>query len=236
VTGAVYDRIGRGYARYRRPDPRIAARIDAAVGDARSVLNVGAGTGSYEPDGAVAVEPSRTMIDQRMTTNVVMQGVVEALPFADDTFEVAMAVITIHHWPDLETGLAELRRVARRQVIVTFDPIVHHEHWLIDDYVPEIADLAALPPIEVLGGTSVETVEVPHDCTDGFLVAYWRRPEIVLDKLARAATSGLSLVDPAIVGPAMERLASDLRSGEWARRYGHLLDLETLDVGLRIVS
>ena len=236
MTGAVYDRIGRGYARYRRPDPRIAARIDAAVGDARSVLNVGAGTGSYEPDGAVAVEPSRTMIDQRTTTNVVMQGVAEALPFADDTFDVAMAVITIHHWPDLHTGLAELRRVARRQVIVTFDPIVHHEHWLIDDYVPEIADLAALPPIEVLGGTSVETVEVPHDCTDGFLVAYWRRPEIVLDKLARAATSGLSLVDPAIVGPAMERLASDLRSGEWARRYGHLLDLETLDVGLRIVS
>lgn len=236
MTPAVYDRIGRGYAQYRRPDTRIAARIDAALGGARRVVNVGAGTGSYEPAGAVAVEPSRTMIDQRTTTNVVVQGVAEALPFDDDAFDVALAVITVHHWPDLQAGLAELRRVARRQVIVTFDPVVHHEHWLIDDYVPEIADLAALPPIDALGCSSVEIVEVPHDCTDGFLVAYWRRPEVVLDKLARAATSGLSLVDPGIVEPAMERLASDLRSGEWARRYGHLLALDTHDVGLRILS
>lgn len=220
MTPAVYDRIGRGYAQYRRPDPRIAARIDAALGGARRVVNVGAGTGSYEPAGAVAVEPSRTMIDQRTTTNVVVQGVAEALPFDDDAFDVALAVITVHHWPDLQAGLAELRRVARRQVIVTFDPVVHHEHWLIESF----------------GMSDVEVVEVPWDCTDGFLVAYWRLPERILDTMARAATSGLSLIDPAVVTPAMDRLASDLRSGEWARRYGHLLALDTHDVGLRILS
>ena len=129
-----------------------------------------------------------------------------------------------------------MRRVSRRQVIVTFDPVVHHEHWLIDDYVPEVAELAALPPIESLGTTHAEVVEVPWDCTDGFLVAYWRLPERILDTMVRAATSGLSLIDPAIVTQAMDRLAADLRSGEWARRYGHLLDLETHDVGLRILS
>ena len=122
MTEAVYDRIGKGYASYRRPDQRIAARIDAAIGDALAVLNVGAGTGSYEPEGAIAFEPSRTMIEQRTTSNAVVQGVAEALPFADGTFDVAMAVITIHHWPDLQAGLAELRRVSSRQVIVTFDP------------------------------------------------------------------------------------------------------------------
>ncbi|MEN3271670.1 MAG: hypothetical protein V7636_431 [Actinomycetota bacterium] len=128
MSPAIYDRIGRGYARYRQPDPRIASRINAALEGARSIVNVGAGTGSYEPDGAVAVEPSRTMIEQRTTTNVVVQGVAESLPFDDDTFDAALAVITIHHWPDLQAGLAELRRVAARQVIVTFDPVVHHEH------------------------------------------------------------------------------------------------------------
>jgi ubiquinone/menaquinone biosynthesis C-methylase UbiE len=233
---AVYDRIGKNYASYRRADPRIEARIAAAIGDTRSVLNVGAGAGSYEPDGAVAVEPSRTMIDQRTSANVVVQAVAEQLPFADGAFDVALAVITIHHWPDLQAGLAELRRVAQRQVIVTFDPVVHHDHWLVRDYVPAVAELAALPPIESLGTTHAEVVEVPWDCTDGFLVAYWRLPERILDTMVRAATSGLSLIDPEVVTPAMERLADDLRSGEWARRYGHLLELETHDVGLRICS
>lgn len=236
MSTALYDRIGKGYAKFRRAEPRIANRIEHALGDARTVVNIGAGTGSYEPDGAIAVEPARTMIDQRVTGNTVVQGVAEALPFADDTFDVALAVITIHHWPDLQAGLAELRRVARRQVIVTFDPVVHHDHWLIADYVPEVADLAALPPIDSLGGSSSEIIEVPWDCTDGFLVAYWRQPEVVLDKLVRAATSGLSLIEPRIVDAAMVRLADDLRSGEWTRRYGHLLERETLDVGLRIVT
>jgi SAM-dependent methyltransferase len=235
VPEAVYDRIGHGYSTYRRADARIAARIHAVVGGGR-VLNVGAGAGSYEPDGAVAVEPSRTMIAQRTTENVVVQAVAERLPFADGAFDVAVAVITIHHWPDLQAGLAELRRVAERQVIVTFDPVVHHEHWLVNDYVPEVAELAALPPLDAIGLRNVEVVEVPWDCTDGFLVAYWRLPDKVLDKLRRAATSGLSLVDPVIVDAAMDRLAADLRSGEWARRHGYLLERESHDVGLRILS
>ena len=196
----------------------------------------GAGTGSYEPSGAIAIEPSRTMIDQRTNGNVVVQGVAEALPFDDGAFDAAMAVITIHHWPDLQAGLAELRRVARRPVVVTFDPVAHHEHWLIYEYVPEIADLAALPPIEALGFERCEVLEVPWDCTDRFLVACWRQPAQILDTLARAATSGLSLVDPVVVDAAMQRLADDLASGAWARRHGHLLAKESHDVGLRILS
>lgn len=227
----VYDRIGGGYGRYRRPDPRLAARIAATVG-AGSVLNVGAGTGSYEPPGAIAVEPSRTMIDQRTNGNVVVQAVAEALPFGDRSFDVALAVSTVHHWPDLDGGLAELRRVARRMVIVTFDPAVHDRHWIFD-YMPS---LGALPPIDALGLTRVEVVEVPHDCTDQFLVAPWRRPEAYLDGAAHAGMSGLAMLPPDVAADAMERLAADLRSGEWARRYGHLLALDTHDVGLRILS
>lgn len=235
MSEAVYDRIGNGYARYRCPDPRIAARIDAAIGDATSVVNVGAGTGSYEPLGAIAVDPSRTMIDQRVATNAMVQGVAEALPFADESFDVALAVITIHHWPDVQAGVAELRRVSRRQVIVTFDADVHNAHWIFD-YVPEVVALGVLPPISSLGASHIEVVDVPCDCTDQFLVAPWRCPEQYLDRGARAGMSGLALIDQGVVDAAMARLAADLRSGEWARRYGHLLDLESLDVGLRILT
>jgi SAM-dependent methyltransferase len=233
VTGtALYDRIGAGYASRRRPDPRIAARIDAALADARSVVNVGAGTGSYEPAGAIAVEPARTMIDQRVSANPVVQAVAERLPFADGSFDAALAVITVHHWPDLDAGLAELRRVARRQVVVTFDRSVHDRHWIFD-YIPIPG---ALPPIEAIGLQHAEVVEVPHDCTDRFLVAPWRNPEEYLDPAARAAMSGMALLEPQTVDAAMARLATDLRSGEWARRYGHLLERRTEDVGLRILS
>ena len=229
---AVYDRIGVGYAARRRPDGRIKARIDAAIGDARRVLNVGAGAGSYEPTGAIAVEPSRTMLSQRSNGNAAVQAVAEHLPFRDGAFDVALAVITVHHWPDLAAGLAELRRVAERQVIVTFDRTVHDRHWIFD-YAPVPN---ALPPIDALGLANVEVVEIPHDCTDRFLVAPWRNPEEFLDPAARAAMSGLALLDDHIVEAAVARLAADLRSGEWARRYGHLLALESLDVGLRILT
>lgn len=232
MSSAVYDRIGDGYARYRRPDPRIRSRIDAVLGDAASVVNVGAGTGSYEPPGAIAVEPSRTMIEQRSNGNVAVQAVAEALPFPDGAFDVALAVITVHHWPDLERGLAEMRRVARRQVIVTFDRAVHDQHWIFD-YVPVPN---ALPPVDALGLDRVEVVDVPHDCTDQFLVAPWRRPEAYLDRAAHSGMSGLALLPPDVVDEAMARLAADLRSGEWARRYGHLLASESHDVGLRILS
>ena len=231
TVSAVYDRIGVGYAARRRPDPRIGARIAAAVGEGR-VLNVGAGTGSYEPIGAVAVEPSSTMIAQRTNGNVCVQAVAERLPFPDGAFDVALAVITLHHWPDLAAGLRELRRVSARQVVVTFDRAVHDRHWIFD-YAPVPN---ALPPLDAIGLPNVEVVEVPHDCTDRFLVAPWRYPEEFLDPAARAAMSGLALLDEHIVDWAMARLAADLRSGEWARRHGHLLDLHTYDVGLRILS
>jgi SAM-dependent methyltransferase len=231
VVAPVYDRIGTTYARHRRPDPRIGARIDAAVGRGR-VVNVGAGTGSYEPAGAVAVEPSRTMIEQRSNGNVVVQAVAEALPFSDDRFDVALAVITVHHWPDVDAGLAELRRVAGRVVVVTFDPGVHDRHWIFD-YAPVPS---ALPSIDDLGFEHVEVVEVPHDCTDQFLVAPWRRPEAYFDPSARQAMSGLALLPDDVVDDGMARLAADLRSGAWAERHGHLLAIESHDVGLRILS
>jgi ubiquinone/menaquinone biosynthesis C-methylase UbiE len=234
MTAPVYDRIGATYAMYRRADPRIAARISDVIGDARRVLNVGAGTGSYEPDGAIAVEPSRTMIDQRRSTNAVVQAVAERLPLADQSFDVALAVITVHHWPDVQAGLAEMRRVAARQVVVTFDWDVHDEHWIFD-YVPAILEIT-VPPIASLGFADAEVVEVPWDCIDQFLVAPWRRPEAFLDPAARAAMSGLALLDADLVATAMDRLAADLRSGEWARKYGHLLALDSHDVGLRILS
>jgi SAM-dependent methyltransferase len=147
-----YDRHGEGYAGQRRADPRIARHVHDALGDARTVLNVGAGTGSYEPAGAVAVEPSRTMIGQRTNGNIVVQGVAEALPFSDASFDVALAIITVHHWPDLQAGLAELHRVARRVVIVTFDRRVHDAHWIFE-YAPVPS---ALPPIDALGLDHVE--------------------------------------------------------------------------------
>lgn len=236
MAGAVYDRIGRGYARHRIADVRIAARVDAAVGNARAIVNVGAGAGSYEPDGAIAVEPSQTMIEQRSISNAVVQAVAGALPFAGDSFEVGMAIATVHHWPDLQAGLAELRRVAGRLVIMTWDPVVHAQMWLVAEYLPEMVTASNLPPIDAFGCERVEVVEVPHDCTDAFMVASWRRPEAILDRMVRAAASGPSLLDAAVVEAAMARLADDLRSGAWTKRHGHLLALDTHDVGLRILS
>jgi len=233
---AVYDRIGRTYASHRRPDPRIDARLRTALGDARRVLNVGAGTGSYEPEGAIAVEPSRTMIEQRTTDNVVVQAVAGALPFADGSFDAALAVMTVHHWPDVAAGVAELRRVAARTVFLTFDVDLHNAHWVFD-YVPEAAALteACMPPLSLLG-SDVEVVEVPWDCVDGMIVSMWRRPEAYLDPTVRASTSGLSLVDQCAVDTGMARLAADLASGAWAERHADLLARESLDVGLRIVT
>ena len=238
MTSAVYDRIGVGYAERRRPDPRIAARIEAALGDAASVVNVGAGTGSYEPADrrVVAVEPSIEMIRQRRPGAApVAQGVGEALPFPDGAFDAALAVITVHHWPDLDAGLAELRRVSRRQVVVTFDPVVHDTHWLVAEYVPEGTAVGVMPPLEAFGPAAVEVVPSPHDCTDGYFVAHWRHPEKYLDPAAQAATSGFSLMDPAVREQRIARLAADLESGAWAERHADLLDLDELDVGLRIV-
>jgi SAM-dependent methyltransferase len=238
-----YDSLGRGYARFRRPDPRIAAAIEDALGDARTILDVGSGTGSYQPrDGrVVAVEPSRTMIDQRRPDAApAVQGVGEQLPFPDGCFDAALALLTIHHWPDHRAGLGEMARVSPRQVVLTWDPRIFARFWLVADYLPEIAaheaGLATLDAVtDALQVTEVRTVPVPADCSDGFAGAYWRRPDRYLDPAARGAISSFALCDPAAVTRAMDRLEADLASGRWASRHRGLADRDTLDLGYRLV-
>ncbi|MFI6621026.1 class I SAM-dependent methyltransferase [Streptomyces sp. NPDC050528] len=242
---AVYDTLGTTYARTRRPDPRIAARIQAALGDAEDVIDVGAGTGSYEPPHTLlAVEPSRTMLAQRPPGSApAVCAVAERLPLRDDAADAVMAVLTVHHWTDLAAGLAELRRVARRRVVVlTWDQRVFRERfWLVRDYLPQAAaydDTRAVPPerlAALLGGARVETVPVPHDCTDGFGAAYWRRPHAYLDPEVRAGISMLAQTGEDALAPGLARLADDLATGRWHERNADLLALDTVDVGYRIL-
>lgn len=236
-----YDAIGRAYSRYRVPDGRIAARITEVLGAAETVLNVGAGTGSYEPEDrrVVAVEPSATMIAQRPREAApVVQASAEDLPFADGEFDAAMAVLTVHHWDDWRRGIAELTRVARSVVVLTWDP-AHEGFWLTQDYFPDILalDRAIFPPLDALasalGGADVVPVPVPHDCTDGFGSAYWRQPWAYLDAGVRGAMSSFTRIED--VEPRIARLASDVESGRWCDRYGHLLNRNELDVGYRLV-
>jgi SAM-dependent methyltransferase len=240
-TAPHYDTIGRGYAAHRQPDPRIAARIWDAVGDAARIVNVGAGAGSYErPDwSAVAVEPSTVMIGQRHSHHPVLRGHAEALPFDDLTFDVALASMTIHHWADPRRGLAEIRRVARRQVIFTFDAGAHDALWIFSEYFPQVSTLGDVAPLEVvleaLVEPRVEVILTPADCSDGFGSAYWRRPEQYLDPGVRAGISALAGSDDRILGPGLARLEADLASGEWARRHADLLALDAIDAGLRLV-
>jgi methyltransferase family protein len=240
---ALYDQIGTTYSRYRRPDARIAAAIGAALDGCSIVLSVGAGTGSYEPQDCalVAIEPSRTMIAQRAPGSApVVQGVAEHLPFVDGMYDAALAILTVHHWLDATAGLAEMRRVSSRQVVLTWDPAISLKFWLVTDYLPEIVEheefIATLGPIrEGLATSDVRAVPVPWDCTDGFMGSYWRRPERYLDPGARAAISGISLLDQRTVDRAMRQLAADLADGTWERRHADLLALEELDLGYRLV-
>lgn len=210
------------------------------------MVNVGAGAGSYEPGDreVTAVEPSGVMIAQRPPGAApVVQASAEQLPFADDSFDAAMAVLTIHHWQDVAKGLAEMTRVARRRVVVvTFDPEVNNETWIIRDYLPELRVererwmpeearvLAALP------AARVEPIPVPRDCTDGMFVAHWGRPEAYLDSDVRAATSVWHLLPPEVVTRAVDALRADLESGAWDERYGDVRELSELDVGLRLIT
>ena len=240
-----YDQLGRGYAVTRRPDPRIAARIEEALGGAHTVLNVGAGTGSYEPlDREVtAVEPSGEMIAQRPAGSApVVQASAEALPFADDGFDAAMAVLTAHHWPDLEAGLAEMRRVSReRIVIVTFDHQALADLWIPRDYFPEMLALkrrAGATSGELLQRfpeASVSPVPVPRDCTDLFFAALWARPELLLDEEVLRPMWVWQSISEEARRSGRERLVADLQSGAWDERFGHLREAEELDVGLRLV-
>ncbi|MCK0170458.1 class I SAM-dependent methyltransferase [Aliiroseovarius sp. S1123] len=239
---AKYDSIGTDYAQLRKPDPRIATRIEAALGDAQKILNVGAGAGSYEPVGRLltAVEPSAKMISQRVPSSTrVVKGVAEDLPFEDNSFDAAMAVLTIHHWTDQAKGLSEMRRVTKGPlVILTYDP-AFRDFWLLN-YFPDLAalDEGQMPPIAAytdwLGDVEISNMPIPHDCTDGFLAAYWRRPEAYLDPRIRAAMSSFHAIGD--VSRELSRLASDLADGTWERANAELLELGERDCGYRLVT
>ncbi len=238
-----YDVIGHGYALARKPDSRIAARILAALGQARSVLNVGAGAGSYEPrgPGTVALEPSPLMLGQRPSgASPAVRGVAESLPFADASFDAVMASLTLHHWSDWRAGVREMRRVSRgRIVIFAFDPSHSHRFWLIRDYFPDMAHAPTeafdLDDVAAAVGGRVEVVPVPADCTDGFLAAYWRRPAAYLDPTLRAAISTFHTLTPTALDHGLRRLETDIASGEWERRHGRELPLDSFDGGYRLV-
>jgi len=239
----LYDTIGGGYDAYRRPDPRLAAAITAALGAAASVVNVGAGAGSYEPADrpVVAVEPSAAMLRQRRPGAApAVRASATELPFRDAAFAAALAVLTVHHWPDRPRGLAELARVAReRVVIVTWDPQARLPFWLVDDYFPDIPaiDRRIFPTLDefrrALGPLDARPLPIPHDCVDGFLGAYWRRPETYLDAGARGAISTFTKL--ADVQPGLARLRADLADGTWERRHGHLRARDALDLGYRLL-
>jgi SAM-dependent methyltransferase len=243
-SGQLYDTIGATYTATRCTEPRIAARIWAALGDARTVLNVGAGTGSYEPPDrhVIAVEPSALMRSQRPAEAApCLAASAEHLPFGDQSFDAAMAVCTLHHWQDPIAGLREMRRVARNVVVFLFDTSDPDVFWLTRDYLPEFA---ALRPCRVLAslrelagaiGARLEPVPIPWDCADGFFEAYWRRPEAYLDEGVRRGISVWDAVGPQAEQRALHSLRMDIASGRWAERNRDIIDLDTAELGARLL-
>jgi ubiquinone/menaquinone biosynthesis C-methylase UbiE len=241
----LYDTIGATYSVTRRTDPRIAEQIWSALGEAGTLLNVGAGTGSYEPSDreVIAVEPSALMRAQRPAdSGPCVAATAENLPFADRSFDAAMALSTIHHWKDPIAGLLEMRRVSRRLVVLTFDGSAeawHQRFWLTRDYLPEVAGLVAdMPSLAELARAieaRVERLLIPWDCSDGFLEAYWRRPEAYLDERVRRGISAFARAGPAAEQRTVRQLRHDLASGAWDERNKDLLNLESADFGLRLL-
>jgi hypothetical protein len=237
----LYDRIGSGYTGTRRPDRRIAHAVEVALGDARTVVNVGAGTGSYEPTDrdVVAVEPSATMRAARPAGSApCLAAEAEALPLADASVEAAMAVYSDMHWRDRRRGIAEMTRVsARRVVVLTVDRDAAMRYWLTRDYLPGANGLFA-PLVRVtslLPGCRVTTVPISHDCADGFVHAFWRRPRALLDPRVRATMSLFARLEPGAVERGLARLGADLESGAWQRRNRDILGSDALDLGHRLV-
>lgn len=249
----VYDTIGVGYVAHRRADPRWEAVISKQLGDGhgqrgrrRVVVNVGAGTGNYEPEGeaaaVIAVEPSSVMVGQRRADAApAVRASGSALPLPSGCADVAMAILTLHHWDDWAGGLAELCRVAPRRVVLTMDFELHSRFWLLEDYVPEVGETTrGLGPgaeevAAAIGGGASMPLLVPRDMQDGVLGAYWCRPEAYLDPGVRANCSGLALADPGVVARGVAALEADLANGEWYRRHADLAELPAIDLGYRLV-
>lgn len=236
-----YDPLAGSYHRYRTPDSRIADKIYFHLRDTQRLLNVGAGTGAYEPRHCevVAVEPSREMMSRRTRpSDVLVRGYAENLPFKDNAFDTAMGLLTIHHWADITAGLNEMLRVSRKKGILLTWVGYGNDFWL-EDYIPELrgVDEKLFPTLKaldaILGDISVETIEIPHDCTDGFMCAYWRRPEAYLNPGVRKAISTFSRIPDA--QDQLRALEHDLSDGSWRKKYRHLLNLESMDLGYRLV-
>jgi SAM-dependent methyltransferase len=244
--GSSYDHLGLGYTLTRRSDPRIAAQIHEALGDASTIVNVGAGAGAYEPTDreVLAIEPSETMIAQRGPDLApAIRGHAESLPLEADSVDAAMACLTLHHWADWRIGVQELRRVARKRVVIfTYDNTYAMRFWLMRDYLPKLArlDCARFPGIHeqrVATGDEVKVVPVPipHDCEDGFLAAFWRRPKAYVDDRVRSGMSIFHLPGAERLLDGLDVLAEDLHSGRWEERYQDILDREKLDLGYRLL-
>jgi SAM-dependent methyltransferase len=245
-SAQLYDTIGSVYTVTRRTEPRIAAQVWAALADARTVLNVGAGTGSYEPPDrdVTAVEPSAVMRAQRPAGAApCVAAAAESLPFEDQSFDAAMAFATVHHWQDPIAGLREMRRVARRVVVFTHessDTGWRHRFWLTRDYLPEVADLLVGRPSLTEMARAIrarmEPVLIPWDCADGFFEAHWRRPEAYLDEKVRRGVSVWARVGPEAEHRAVRGLRDDLVSGRWAERNRDLVALDAAELGLRLLA
>jgi len=246
---ASYDDIGRTYTATRAEDPRLARAVWAALGDARSVLNVGAGAGAYEPRDreVLALEPSEVMIAQRPAGSApVMRGSAEAIPLRDDSVDAAMAILSDHHWRDRRAGICEMRRVARKRVVLfNCDPADFVRYWFAVEYLPSFIERVPTAYLEpgtwerelrmLLGELRIEPVPIPHDCADGFFGAYWRRPELFLDATVRNGISVFAQVGPEATEQAVAQLRADLDNGAWRERHEDLLELDELDLGYKLV-
>jgi SAM-dependent methyltransferase len=240
-----YNKEGQFYSGVRRPDPRIAAQIHAALGDAKTVLNVGAGAGSYEPLDryVVALEPSEVMRKQRPAHLApALIGTADKIPFDDNSFDAAMAILTVHHWPDRTKNLQEVRRVTKGPIVImTFDPDVPTEFWM-GDYAPELVEVehtryGSVSSITgALGGHSeIQPIAVPRDCMDGFQVAFYARPEAFLQKEVRKSQSAWGFVSEEVTNRIVTNLSNDLASGKWDEKYGYLRARETINCQLRLI-
>jgi SAM-dependent methyltransferase len=246
-TAIRYDTIGKGYSRTRREDPRFRAQIHAALGDARTVVNVGAGAGAYEPTDrqVMAIEPSEVMVAQRAPTLApAIRASAGQVPLRDRSVDAAMAILSVHHWDEeREQGVQELRRVARDAVVIlTYDASISAQMWLMAEYLPEVVELdrRIFPPPEQIaawlgGDVRIDTLPIPRDTPDWMLGSFWAHPERVLDANARAATSGFARMPSEVVERVISEVTRDLASGLWDERHGQLRSLDAFDAGLRLI-